>query len=495
MNEETRKATPGSEIRAPGVYVTETPGSRRIEGVRTDVAAFVGYTEKAEGVGGPEGSAIRLARIGSLGEYERAFGGAVEEELAVSITEAATPVVAFSGTPPDVPRFLLPYAVRMFFANDGEACWIVSVGRHGVDGAGMEVREEELAAGIRALAGCPEPTLVVVPDACALDPDAFGRTMDGALERSVARPGRFTIVDVPRAVSGGSESDDHITRHLRNRLFSGPSLRGHGAAYFPYVRTSIPLHCSDRSITVVQPRSRGARGRAPASSRRARPLERLRRSNPRAYAAVRDFLGRAFATLPPSGAVAGAVARVDRSRGVWKAPANVSLREVTAPALAVTAALNERMNAHPSGMAVNAIRVFPGKGTLVWGARTLATSDPDLRYVPVRRMLVFLESSIRDGLEWAVFEPNSPNTWAAVRASVEGFLQDLWRNGAFAGERADDAYFVKVGLGDTMTETDVAEGLLKVQIGVAALRPAEFIVLKVQRRFRRPDDPDDEGEN
>ncbi|MEM6268886.1 MAG: phage tail sheath C-terminal domain-containing protein [Bacteroidota bacterium] len=188
--------------------------------------------------------------------------------------------------------------------------------------------------------------------------------------------------------------------------------------------------------------------------------------------------------LPVSSAVAGAYATVDRNRGVWKAPANVSLHQVERPYTKLKDEEQAGMNVDASGKSVNAIRQFRGKGTLIWGARTLDGNSNEWRYVPVRRLYNFIEESIAKSTEFVVFEPNDANTWTKVRAMIENFLTGLWREGALAGATPQEGFFVNVGLGETMDSDDVLNGRLIIEIGLAAVRPAEFIILKFSHKIQ-----------
>jgi phage tail sheath protein FI len=189
--------------------------------------------------------------------------------------------------------------------------------------------------------------------------------------------------------------------------------------------------------------------------------------------------------LYPSPAMAGIYARVDRQRGVWKAPANVSINRVIEPFIPISSLEQEGLNVDAtSGKSINAIRHFSGKGTLVWGARTLAGNDNEWRYIPVRRLFIFIEESVKKATEFVVFEPNDAKTWLRVKTMIENFLSKLWRDGALAGATPNEAYFVKVGLGQTMTPLDILEGRLIVEIGMAAVRPAEFIILKFSHKLQ-----------
>jgi len=190
-------------------------------------------------------------------------------------------------------------------------------------------------------------------------------------------------------------------------------------------------------------------------------------------------------TLYPSAAMAGVYARVDNNRGVWKAPANVSLRMVKTPSVLVTSDEQKDMNVDAtSGKSINVIRYFAGKGSIVWGARTLAGNDNEWRYVPVRRLFIFVEESVKKATGFVVFEPNDAKTWLRTKTMIENFLTSLWRDGALAGAKPEEAFYVKVGLGETMTPQDILEGRMNIEIGMAAVRPAEFIILKFSHKLQ-----------
>jgi len=199
---------------------------------------------------------------------------------------------------------------------------------------------------------------------------------------------------------------------------------------------------------------------------------------------IAEQVTRAMTLLPASGAVAGVYAAVDRTRGVWKAPANVSLADVSGPAVKINDQIQEDLNVTSTGKSVNALRAFTGKGTLVWGARTLAGNDNEWRYVPVRRFFNMAEESIKKATEPFVFEPNDRNTWVRARAMIENFLTVQWRQGALAGAVPQQAFFVKVGLGETMTAQDILEGRMIVEVGMAVVRPAEFIILRFAHKMQ-----------
>jgi len=203
------------------------------------------------------------------------------------------------------------------------------------------------------------------------------------------------------------------------------------------------------------------------------------------YNKIKLALDQEKIVLPPSSAIAGVYASVDRDSGVWKAPANVSLNSVTGPVVRLNNADQEDLNIDiNSGKSINAIRAFAGKGTIVWGARTLAGNDNEWRYISVRRLFNMVEESVQKSTAFAVFEPNTAMTWLKVRSMIEGYLDGLWREGALAGAAADQAFFVNVGLGTTMTTKDINEGRMNIEIGLAAVRPAEFIILKFSHKLQ-----------
>lgn len=185
--------------------------------------------------------------------------------------------------------------------------------------------------------------------------------------------------------------------------------------------------------------------------------------------------------VPPSGFAAGMWSKIDARRGVWKAPAGVETGLLGVAGLQYTIEDGEQDVLNPLG--VNALRARPGFGSVIWGARTLSTNaDPEWRYVPVRRTAIMIEQSIYNGIQWAVFEPNDHRLWSALRANIGGFMDGLFRSGAFQGEKASDAYFVRCRLGDTMTQDDIDAGRVIVIVGFAPLKPAEFVIVRIQQK-------------
>ncbi len=189
--------------------------------------------------------------------------------------------------------------------------------------------------------------------------------------------------------------------------------------------------------------------------------------------------------LPPSAAMAGIYTMVDHTRGVWKAPANVSLNYVDSPAEDLDDDEQANLNAPMTGKAINVIRMFRGEGVKVWGARTLDGNSLDWRYINVRRTLLFLEESVKNAARAYVFEPNDAGTWINMKSMIENFLRSVWKRGGLAGATPEDAYEVHVGLGDTMTADDILEGIMRITVLVAVTHPAEFIEITFQQQMQK----------
>ena len=185
--------------------------------------------------------------------------------------------------------------------------------------------------------------------------------------------------------------------------------------------------------------------------------------------------------VAPCGAVAGIFARTDAQRGVWKAPAGLDARLVAVPELSV--ALTDAENGELNPLGINCLRTLPPAGRVVWGARTLEGDDrfaSEWKYIPVRRLALFIEESLYRGTQWAVFEPNDEPLWAQLRLNIGAFMQNLFRQGAFQGSSAREAYLVKCD-SETTTQNDINLGIVNVVVGFAPLKPAEFVILKIQQ--------------
>jgi phage tail sheath protein FI len=182
--------------------------------------------------------------------------------------------------------------------------------------------------------------------------------------------------------------------------------------------------------------------------------------------------------VPPSGLVAGVIARTDTTRGVWRAPAG---REATLGGIGgLEVELTDDQNGQLNPLGINCLRTFPDLGIVVWGARTLAQDQGEWKYLPIRRLALYLEESLHRGTQWAVFEPNDEPLWSTLRLQAAIFLQDLFRAGAFQGRTQREAYFVRCDE-TTMTQDDIDEGRVIIEVGFAPLKPAEFVIIRISQ--------------
>ncbi len=467
-----------SSYKTPGVYIEEIskfPPS--IAEVATAIPAFIGYTEKAVGRNG-DSLTNKPTRITSLLEYTTFFGGAQKEtNLSVTVTQTTDPnnsniiaeeeiVVAFSE---EQSQHNLYYALQAYFANGGGPCYIVSVGAY--KNVGDPLVYDELKAGLDALEKEDEPTLIVFPEGQNVDEAQYYTLQNDALAQCNKLQDRFSIMDLHNTGESLVTSGDvnEATTAFRNGITS-PNVK-YGACYFPNLRMTFGYEADP--VEIVQ-NTDGNQSTTNLADQ----------SNTALGARVRAAITRFSVVLPPSPVIAGVYAAVDNSRGVWKAPANVGLNAVSALTFKVTNSIQEDLNIDVTGgKSINAIRAFTGKGILVWGARTLAGNDNEWRYVPVRRFFNMAEESIKKGTEQFVFEPNDANTWTKVRAMIDNFLILQWRAGALQGAKPEQAFYVNVGLNETMTALDILEGRMIIEIGMAVVRPAEFIILRFSHKM------------
>jgi uncharacterized protein len=506
-------------FKTPGVYIKEIPTfPPSIAEVETAIPAFIGYTEKAAFNG--LDLVLKPTRITNLLDYEKIFGVAQKEKsVSVTITDTTSggSLVSRSITATSDEtkrsRFKMYYELQMFFANGGGPCYIVSVGTYAAinsAASNADVAKAELSKGLVEIAKFDEPTLLVFPDSMALSNSDYNALMGEALSQCVLLQDRFTIMDVKPKTDGTNVIDDSMNDFRNSQLQESTTDKlKYGAAYFPFIDTALNFRFEEGDVPVnyivdgttltvddadadVEVINYGHLKNPPAGLLAGikdglglKKSDGTLAGNTELYNLVKTELNKVTVTLPPSGAVAGVYAAVDSSRGVWKAPANVSLSAVNSAAVKISHNDQMNLNVDPtSGKSINAIRYFTGKGVLIWGSRTLAGNDNEWRYVPVRRFFNFAEESIKKGTEWVVFEPNDANTWARVKAMIENFLLKQWRAGALAGAKPEHAFFVKVGLGVTMTALDILEGRMNIEIGMAVVRPAEFIILKFSHKLQ-----------
>ncbi len=549
----------------PGVYVEEIPKlPPSVAEVSTAVPAFIGATRTGAASAGPV-----LARITTLLEFEERFGGPkpVSYLIKRDAAGAVASVTRLGSGQNDklLPEYPLYYAVSHYFKNGGGPCYIVSVGDDS-----KQPDKAAIEAGLRLLKEEDEPTLIVLTDAINLKSADYYELCAAALALCNTMQDRFTLLDVKQDAASSLDSTDPEkgktdVEIFRNKI--GTQYLSYGAAYYPYLRTtltyayeeagvylqppwakdldngtvtvsfnapaasapkvSVTIDASTTGITFVtsdtelkitfkekatgkevveawntwlKQATSNARGfeisalgdgsgqlkaLTASSLGPGETLETLRTKDSALYNQIRARLASERVVLPASAAMAGIYASMDRDRGVWRAPANVSVSAVIGPVLKITQEAQADLNVHAaSGKSINAIRSFAGRGTLVWGARTLAGNDNEWRYVPVRRLFIMVEESAKKATAFAVFEPNDMTTWLKVKGMIESFLYGLWERGALAGSKPESAYFVNVGLGKTMTTDDILNGRMKVEIGLAAVRPAEFIILRFSHKLQ-----------
>lgn len=471
-----------STYKTPGVYVEEiTKLPPSVAAVETAIPAFVGFTEKARGLNG-ESLENKPTRITSMLEFEQYFGGPKAEDFQVTIHEPNTTNPARWVTvakPANYQKKVLYYQMQLFFANGGGPCYIVSVGDYSPEYDSNEI--DYLEEGVGRLALVDEPTLVVCEVAGNASVNTSGFTAQLLLNHCSQMKDRFAILD----------THPNFTEY---RTVIGNNNLKYGAAYYPNLNTSFQVHFDKDNLEIFAHKKTvgGVEVDIPLSeidpetgdpipsnppSLKDKKLSEL--DIPTRNLVLAELRKNKVGNLPPSFAVAGVYARTDSERGVWKAPANTSLSNVTGLTITVDDSFQAMLNVDADfGKSINAIRAFTGKGILVWGARTLAGNDAEWRYVSVRRFFTFVEESCKKSTSWAVFEPNDAGTWMTVKSQIENFLNNLWREGALMGSKPEQAYYVKVGLNQTMTQQEVLDGYLNVEIGMAAVRPAEFIVLK-----------------
>ncbi len=460
--------------KTPGVYIEEVatlPAS--VVAVATAIPAFIGYTEKGESLG--------PTKINSMLEYVESFGGP-DQRVFVAYDDGAdntgdTADDVYTVEPRYSEKFPMYYQVQMFYANGGGTCYISSAGKYPTDVAGTtNIAQVKIA--IDAIRRVDEVTLLLCPDARGTASQfQHGELNKYLLQQCADLQDRFAILDT-KAPDSNVAADAEEILGFRNTV--GTENLKYGAAYYPTLNTGTLLEFGVTNEDIIVEDNSGSLGVLKTTTVPNLPVS----AKTKYITAAEEALGSTYASISPIGAIAGVYATVDRNRGVWKAPANIALNNVQGLGTLLTDADQEDLNVTSTGKSVNAIRKFAGKGMLVWGARTLAGNDNEWRYVSVRRFYNMVEESVKKATEAMVFEPNDANTWVRVRSMIENYLTRLWRAGALAGSKADQSFFVKVGLGETMTNNDILEGRMIVEIGMAVVRPAEFIILKFSHKMQ-----------
>jgi uncharacterized protein len=526
-------------LKTPGVYITEEDAfPPSIVGVQTALPAFVGYTAKAEIGGKPV--YMKPQKIQSFADYVSIFGTGFEPKIDikevppaevqanpdkadVSLVDASGTTKYYALTQASNNDFYLYASMRLFYDNGGQECYVVSVADYTNQGAtlsGVPVDPDKLEAGLNAIGEVTGPTILVIPDAVLIAPPdptkplecpKFYKLVSDMLKQCATLQDRVAILDVygtgalNQTASTFSTDMTNTIKAFRDGV--GTTNLSYGMAYFPFLRTStfpsgdidymnfvntelVPvlklqaaaMYSGDQLTAIDAMIDSTATVNSPADA-----VTDLNNN----LLAVLPILGQMenqvalkLGVLPPSGGMAGVFTTTDATRGVWNAPANISMVSVIQPTIRINNTMQADLNVPLDGKAIDAIRQFPGRGTVVWGARTLLGNSNDWRYVQVRRTIVYVEQSIKAAMMPFVFAANDGKTWSTVVSAVSNFLQGLWSQGGLMGAKPDEAFTVACGLGSTMTAQDILEGYMIVQVQLQLIRPAEFIVLTFKQKMQ-----------
>lgn len=465
--------------KTPGVYIEEIPKlPPSIASVETAIPAFIGYTEKAQHRE-PQDLLNKPKRITSMLEYELFFGGpGAETSIIVTIDVTQSNKTDVQGKVSESSKYLMFYSLQMFFANGGGPCHIVSVGDYSGEGV---IDQFTLKVGLDEVEKINEVTLILFPD--GLNMSSAGNYYSlhkEAMDQCAELKDRFVVMDVWIDPDPEVLSDENIGG-LRDFDFGTIETTKYAAVYYPRIFTRLDYSYkvdgtdNDAAVTIIGKGDSSLDG----------TLAELKSKNNAFYFMAKGAINDIEMLLPASSSVVGKYAEIDNSRGVWKAPANIGIDYAIRPERIVGHREQGDLNIDSlSGKSINVIRSFPGRGpAIIWGARTLAGNDNEWRYIPVRRFFNMAEESIKNATEQFVFEPNDRNTWVRVKSMIENYLTQQWKAGALMGASTKEAFFVHVGLGETMTELDIWEGRMIVEIGMAVVRPAEFIILRFMHKM------------
>ena len=488
-------------LKTPGVYIVEKDtGANAVVQVSTAVPVFIGFTEKAEING--KSFHMKPVHVASYAEFELFFGDAPTPVFELKESDPATKELAIGGKSYVLEQspntsFFLNHSLKLFFDNGGADCYIISIGQYGDPESPLKVEAESFKKAIDLLEGEEMPTMLLMPDSLLLDEEdgSYYAVQAHALMHCGKAMNKVALFDI---WGGGEElppeedKNKYVTRFREN---IGLEQLSYGAAYYPWLKTNIT------PLSAIGYRNFNLDSLAPLLQEPHKAiLENLKNTNTekekvywdmglkgasKEYKLLRKTVADKINILPAAPALAGLYTRTDRSRGVWIAPANQNLNSVIAPAIKITHDEQESLNVDAlSGKSINAIRAFKGRGAaIVWGARTLAGNSVEWRYINVRRLFILIEQSIKNAAFSVVFRPNVPVTWAVVTGMINNFLTGLWRQGALVGGSPTEAFTVECGLGATMSQEDINEGIMRIRVQAAASRPAEFIVITFEQKM------------
>jgi phage tail sheath protein FI len=498
------------DTRTPGVYINEVkPFSDAVEDLPTSIPVFIGHTEKAK-----DGSKELLNKpiaVYSLAEYIVYFGGAPLYKFTVNTVGDNTPssntlngdnyVVNIEPNS----NYYLYRSVQLFFENGGSRCDIISVGDYETP-----VSAERLKKGIDILAKHSEPSILVVPDAIALEAAACYDVQKYMLAHCNVQQNKIAILDIhkgdTRELSDLATIPNVITDF---KTGIGTENLNYGAAYYPWLNTSIVKdgevtflnfdytasyrdEANAAAITEIleeyyrrihEPKLTGVQKKGILEYAHTRLL-----SVSMVYESLMNAGMELLNILPPSAAVAGICAITDVQGGVWSAPAGINngrLNNVQEPTVQIPdSQVGELYVDNETGKGINCIRKIANVGTVVWGSKTLDGNSPDWKYLHVRRFIISVEQAIKNFLQSYAFAPNNAETWMKINAKVSDYLTKLWQRGALAGTETLQAFDVQIGLGTTMTAEDLLNGILRLCVQVALQHPAEFIMLTFQQQMQ-----------
>lgn len=517
----------------PGVYVNEInafPNS--VVPVATAVPAFIGYTARAS-YNGKSYTGVPV-QIDTLQEFMIYFGAVDANGVILPDNQQYQPVyytspskapvsdIMIGGKPYDIEPdpttvYYLYNSIKLFYANGGGTCFVVSVGPYNkiaaptgkgnVKGTALvnpNIVVTDFTAVLDPVTGAlaqeAAPTLIVIPDATLLKPQDNTSLNQAVLMHCSTLKSRVGLVDI----LGGNAPDPVTWMTDIGNFRTNIGLNGlnYGASYYPFLKTAVLIDSNinfvnlggSKTLAAVLPTAAVAPVKTllaqidqPAGPTTPTPLQienALLIASP-TYSQIHDIVLAKMNILPPSAAMAGAYTLVDNEKGVWHAPANISLSSVVDTTLKITDQTQAGLNVDAAtGKSINAIRLFPGKGVIVWGARTLDGNSDDWRYINVRRTLVMIEQSMMLAANDYVFEPNDANTWSLIQSMLNNFLTNLWSQGALVGPTPAAAFSVAVGLGSTMTAEDILQGIMNISVKVAVSHPAEFIVINIQQQMQ-----------
>jgi phage tail sheath protein FI len=500
------------EYLAPGVFIEEIErGPKPIEGVATSTTAFVGETQR-----GPQKPFL----VTSYGQYLRWFGDVFDPGKFVPYAVKgffdnggrrcyiARVVGDGAGTAQavGVEGFTVT-AIGPGEAYNNVRVYIGPGSTKGADGnaVGFRVRVAYWANDSDIPADDPfddppvPPTIAENFDDLSLDaahPSYFGKRINNSnsVLITISAPDDVALPPAPGSVGellGGTPGDPvTVADFVRESQDNDPRLRRGlksleldefrdvaivNAPGYPYdVAKAVINHCERNRFRIAVVDSLPNEANFSTIEPRSQVQDTKYGAFYYPWIMVNDPRNGGRVMIPPGGPVCGIYALTDNTRGVFKAPAN----EVVAGALDLEFDIDQGAQEILNPKGANAIRRFPGRGIRVWGARTLS-SDPLWKYVNVRRLFIFIEASIYNSTQWVVFEPNDQRLWARVKQTVTLFLRTQWREGALLGAKEEEAFTVAVGRGETMSEDDILNGRLIIEVGIAPVRPAEFVVFRV----------------